>query len=141
MWIDTALRIRLQASFVFASPFLPHIRARSGVWCGLYGHRGVSLNLPCQTVLSNGCPQYHGLSKDYWDVKELRTMYKAKAVITGILSILSIPFGVTLYKGKTESTPTSTNVGGKSLRIFSLGTTHALFSAILEWVISFGFTL
>ncbi|KAL0573573.1 hypothetical protein V5O48_008387 [Marasmius crinis-equi] len=46
-------------------------------------------------------------------------MYKAKALIASILIILAIAFGVTLFKGGNSAT----NAG-----------------AILEWVISFGFT-
>ncbi|KAK7044123.1 hypothetical protein VNI00_007840 [Paramarasmius palmivorus] len=60
--------------------------------------------------------EYRWISKDFRGVKELKTIYRAKAVIAGILILLAIAFGVALFK--------STDVGG-----------------VLEWVIAFGFTL
>ncbi|KAK1219368.1 hypothetical protein PQX77_017892 [Marasmius sp. AFHP31] len=67
--------------------------------------------------------EYRWLSKDYWGVRELRAMYKAKAIIASILIILAIAFGVTLYTGRDQTTHITTDAG-----------------AILEWIISFGFT-
>ncbi|KAJ7284586.1 Frag1/DRAM/Sfk1 [Mycena rebaudengoi] len=60
--------------------------------------------------------EYRWLSKDYNFVRKLRTAYVAKGIIAGILVILGVAFGITLFAAP--------NVG-----------------AVLEWTISFGFTL
>ncbi|KAJ7593408.1 Frag1/DRAM/Sfk1 [Mycena floridula] len=60
--------------------------------------------------------EYRWISKEFHYVRTLRIGYLAKAIIAGILIVLSIAFGIALYK--------STEVG-----------------AVLEWTISFGFTL
>ncbi|TFY73955.1 hypothetical protein EWM64_g10057 [Hericium alpestre] len=60
--------------------------------------------------------EYVWLSKDYRDVRQLKTAYILKAIITSILVILAIAFAVELYAND--------NVGG-----------------VLEWVIAFLYTL
>jgi len=59
--------------------------------------------------------EYKYISKDFRDFRRLRIAYRFKMVIAGLLIILAVAFGIALYK--------STEVG-----------------AVLEWVISFGFT-
>ncbi len=61
--------------------------------------------------------------------------YLAKAIIATILILLAFAFGVALYK--------SINVGGVSLAYSScfIVSLSAYSSAVLEWTISFGFTL
>ncbi|PBL03738.1 hypothetical protein ARMGADRAFT_979108 [Armillaria gallica] len=60
--------------------------------------------------------EFRWLSRDFRDVRTLKMAYLAKAIIATILILLAFAFGVALYK--------SINVG-----------------AVLEWTISFGFTL
>ncbi|KAK0235811.1 Frag1/DRAM/Sfk1, partial [Armillaria nabsnona] len=60
--------------------------------------------------------EFRWLSRDFRDVRTLKMAYLAKAIIAAILILLAFAFGVALYK--------SINVG-----------------AVLEWTISFGFTL
>lgn len=60
--------------------------------------------------------EYRWISKDFRGVEKLKKIYRAKAIIAGILILLAIAFAVALFK--------STDVGG-----------------ILEWIIAFGFTL
>lgn len=59
--------------------------------------------------------EYRWLARDYSDMHKLRRAYIAKAAIAGILIILAIAFGITLF-----FVP---NVG-----------------AVIEWAIAFGFT-
>jgi len=60
--------------------------------------------------------EYRWISKDFVQVRKLKIAYTAKAIIATLLILLSFAFGVALYK--------AIDVG-----------------AILEWTISFGFTL
>ncbi|KAK0485123.1 Frag1/DRAM/Sfk1 [Armillaria novae-zelandiae] len=60
--------------------------------------------------------EFRWLSRDFQRVRTLKIAYLAKAIIATILILLAFAFGVALYR--------STNVG-----------------AVLEWTISFGFTL
>ncbi|EGN99115.1 hypothetical protein SERLA73DRAFT_181935 [Serpula lacrymans var. lacrymans S7.3] len=60
--------------------------------------------------------EYRWISKDFIEIRKLKHAYIAKALIAGILILLAIAFGITLYYVP--------DVG-----------------AILEWTISFGFTL
>ncbi|KAK0193700.1 Frag1/DRAM/Sfk1 [Armillaria mellea] len=60
--------------------------------------------------------EFRWLSRDFRHVRTLKIAYLAKAIIATILILLAFAFGVALYQ--------STNVG-----------------AVLEWTISFGFTL
>ncbi|KAG6865897.1 hypothetical protein C0991_010730 [Blastosporella zonata] len=59
--------------------------------------------------------EYRWISKDFIEVRKLRIAYIAKAIIAGLLIILSVAFAVTLF--------VIPDVG-----------------AILEWIIAFGFT-
>jgi len=59
--------------------------------------------------------EFRWISKDFVEVRKLKTAYSAKAIIATALIVLAIAFGITLYE--------NTNAG-----------------AILEWVIAFGFT-
>ncbi|KAF9266487.1 hypothetical protein L218DRAFT_956263 [Marasmius fiardii PR-910] len=59
--------------------------------------------------------EYRWLSRDFWDAKELRFAYKTKAFIAGILIVLAVAFGITLFNAKDAG-------------------------AVLEWTIAFGFT-
>ncbi|KAJ6570142.1 Frag1/DRAM/Sfk1 [Mycena vulgaris] len=61
------------------------------------------------------CIEYRWISKDFRYLRQLRTAYIAKGIIAGILVVLAVAFGVTLF-----SAP---NAG-----------------AVLEWTISLGFT-
>ena len=61
--------------------------------------------------------EYRWISKDYSGFRALQIAYRTKGAIAGILIILAIAFGVTMYK-----------------RVANV-------AAILEWVIAFGFTL
>jgi len=58
--------------------------------------------------------EYRWLSKDYPDTRRLRLAYKIKGIMALLLILLSIAFGVAMYKAE--------DVG-----------------AVLEWVIGFGF--
>lgn len=60
--------------------------------------------------------EFRWLNRDFPDVRTLKIAYLAKAIIAAILILLAFAFGVALYQ--------SSNVG-----------------AVLEWTISFGFTL
>jgi hypothetical protein len=65
----------------------------------------------------------------------LRLAYKIKGAIAIILVLLSIAFGVALFKAE--------DVGGQFLTVVSFPPTLTSFqrsSAVLEWVIAFGFT-
>ncbi|OAX32939.1 hypothetical protein K503DRAFT_566667 [Rhizopogon vinicolor AM-OR11-026] len=59
--------------------------------------------------------EYYWLAQDYTDIYRLRRAYLAKAIIGGILIVLAIAFGITLYY--------ASNVGG-----------------VIEWIIGFGYT-
>ena len=79
--------------------------------------------------------QYRWLSKDYPDTGRLRLAYKVKGTIAILLILLSIGFGVAMYRAG--------DVGGQFLTIISFPT-HAdrlsILAAVLEWVIAIGFT-
>jgi hypothetical protein len=60
--------------------------------------------------------EYRWLSKDFYDTPRLRRAYIIKGTIAGILIVLALAFGITLFY--------ATNVG-----------------AVFEWVIGFGFAL
>jgi hypothetical protein len=62
-----------------------------------------------------GLLQYRWLSKDYPDTDRLRLAYKVKGTIALVLIILSIAFGVAMYKAN--------DVGGQ---FFRTGFDHAL---------------
>lgn len=101
------------------------------------------------SVADNGvllCVQYMWLSKDYPMYDNLKKAYIAKAIITIILVVCAIVFGITLY--------TDGNVGGTQaffsrchtvpqfislLLIFSLTRIFCV-TGIFEWIIAFGYT-
>lgn len=77
--------------------------------------------------------QYRWLSKDYPHTRRLRVAYRIKGAIALILIFLSVAFGVAMYK--------AVDVGGQVL-IFAPFPVHAdglSSTAVLEWVIGFGF--
>jgi hypothetical protein len=87
--------------------------------------------------------QFRWISKDFEEIRKLKQAYCAKAIIVTILVSLSIGFGVALYYGnKRGGNPErAIYVGGASwVRVLFLRT-HMLtvFTAILEWLIAFGF--
>jgi len=85
-------------------------------------HRGSLLIFMVGVALSAifSIIEYRWISKDFGGYRALRKAYIMKGVIAGLLIALAIAFAGALYgKGRT-----STNVGG-----------------VIEWVISFGFTL
>ena len=68
--------------------------------------------------------EYRWISHDFTEVRKLRRAYVAKGMIAGVLIVLAIGFGVSLYEGAHRQSSTAYFVG-----------------AVLEWTIAFGFTL
>ncbi|KAF7972534.1 hypothetical protein HWV62_17836 [Athelia sp. TMB] len=68
--------------------------------------------------------EYRWISRDFADVRKLRRAYVAKGAIAGVLIVLAVGFGVSLYEGAHRQSDAAYLVG-----------------AVLEWTIAFGFTL